>query len=235
MEAADVETSSEGYARRFTGPVGAFFLDVQARTTLDLLAPWPRASVLDVGGGHGQITGPLVEAGYDVTVFGSAELCRERVREWVDAGRARFRSGDLLALPWPERTFDAVVSYRLLPHVERWQELAAELCRVARRALIVDYPTTRSVNVVSGALFGVKKGVEGNTRPFTVFRDAEVAAAVAAGGFRVTARRPQFLFPMALHRALGLAPLSRVLESAASGVRLTRALGSPVILRAERG
>ena len=50
-EDADVETSSEGYARRFAGPVGRFFLERQAAATLDLLRPFPGASVLDVGAG----------------------------------------------------------------------------------------------------------------------------------------------------------------------------------------
>ena len=104
-----METSSEGYARRFSGPVGAFFLETQARATLDLLAPFAGASVLDVGGGHGQVTGPLVERGHFVTVFGSDPRCREHVRSWVDAGRARFEAGDLLALPFPERAFEVVV------------------------------------------------------------------------------------------------------------------------------
>ena len=51
-EEADVTTSSADYARRFAGGVGAWFLEVQAKATLDLLAPWPGASVLDVGAGR---------------------------------------------------------------------------------------------------------------------------------------------------------------------------------------
>ncbi len=43
-EDADVETSSEGYARRFAGPVGRFFLDRQAESTLALLRPFPGAA-----------------------------------------------------------------------------------------------------------------------------------------------------------------------------------------------
>ena len=230
-----METSSEGYALRFSGPVGGFFLETQARATLDLLEPFLGASVLDVGGGHGQLTGPLVEAGYAVTVFSSDPRCRERVRPWVDPGRARFEAGDLLALPFPDRAFDLALSYRLLPHVARWPELVGELCRVARRAVVVDYPTTRSANVVSGALFGLKKGVERDTRPFLVFRDAELEAAFALHEFRPTARRPQFFVPMALHRAMGLARLSRALEGLARGLRLVDAFGSPVILRLEPG
>jgi SAM-dependent methyltransferase len=229
----DVETSSAGYARRFAGPVGEWFLDLQARTTLELLHAWPRASVLDVGGGHGQVTGPLADAGYDVTVFGSAEACRERVRGWVDAGRARFRSGDLLALPFGDATFDACLCYRLLPHLTRWPRLVAELCRVTRRVIVIDYPTRRSVNAAAGALFGLKRGVEGNTRPFLVFRDAEIEAAFAAAGYAATARRPQFFLPMALHRTLGAVSLSRGAEAGAAALGLTRAFGSPVILRLE--
>jgi hypothetical protein len=75
--------------------------------------------------------------------------------------------------------------------------------------------------------------VEGNTRPFAVFTDAEIEGAFAARGFRVTARRPQFLWPMALHRGLATLPLSRGLEAAAGMLGLRRLLGSPVILRLE--
>ena len=233
-EDADVETSSEGYARRFAGPLGAFFLDAQARTVLELLRPWPGAAVLEVGGGHAQLAGPLVDAGHAVTVYGSDPACAARLRPWTGDGRVGFHAGDLLRAPWPDRSFDVVLAFRLLPHVTRWAALIAELARLARRAVVVDYPTRRSLNVASGALFGLKRGVEGNTRPFTVFRDAEVASAFAAAGFLATARRPQFLLPMALYRALGSAPLARALEGGARALGLMAVLGSPVISRLER-
>jgi 2-polyprenyl-3-methyl-5-hydroxy-6-metoxy-1,4-benzoquinol methylase len=214
--------------------VGAWFLDVQARTTLELLAPWPKARVLDVGGGHGQLTQPLLDAGHDVTIHASDPSCRERVRAHVDAGRVRFQSGDLLHAPFADRAFDVVLSFRLLPHVGAWPALVAELCRLANHAVIVDYPTKRSVNAMAGPLFEAKKNVEGDTRPFAVFRDAEIADAFVANGLAVTARRPQFLWPMALHRAHGVGRLARALEAVPRVTGLTQALGSPVILRAER-
>ncbi len=234
VEDADVETSSEGYARRFAGPVGRFFLDRQAESTLELLRPFPAASVLDFGGGHGQVTGPLVAAGYSVTVLASDASCEARVREWTGTGRARFVAGDLLAPPLPDRSHDVVLSYRLLPHVRRWPDLVAVLCRLARLAVVVDYPTRRSVNAAAGLLFALKKGLEGNTRPFLVFSDGEVEREFARHGFRPTGRSPQFFLPMALHRGFGSARLARGLEAAASAVGLTRALGSPVIVRLER-
>src|SRR5690348_10446475 len=64
-ETADVETSSDDYARRFAGTVGAWFLERQADATRELLADLPHgAKVVDVGGGHAQLTPMLVEAGY---------------------------------------------------------------------------------------------------------------------------------------------------------------------------
>jgi SAM-dependent methyltransferase len=234
LPAPDVETSSEGYARRFAGDVGAWFLAAQARITLGLLSAWPGARVLDVGGGHGQLTGPLVEAGFQVTVYASAEVCAERVRAWTENGRARFLAGSLARLAVADRAYDVVLSYRLLPHVAAWRGLVAELCRAAGRAVLVDYPTRRSLNAIAGPLFGLKRGVEGNTRPFEVFSDGDVREAFAGSGFETTAREPEFVWPMALHRAIGRAPLSRVAEGLAGALGLRRALGSPVILRAER-
>jgi 2-polyprenyl-3-methyl-5-hydroxy-6-metoxy-1,4-benzoquinol methylase len=234
MEDADVETSSEAYARRFSGAVGGWFLAVQAKAALDLLRAYPRARVVDVGGGHGQLAGPLADAGYDVTVVGSTEACRARVQPLVDAGRVRFQAADLLRLPFGGRAFDVALAFRLLPHVTLWRELVAELCRIAARAVIVDYPTRRSVNALAGPLFGAKKRVEGDTRPFAVFADDEVAAAFARAGFRVAERRPEFAVPMALHRALRMAALSRGLEGAARAAGVTSRLGSPVIVRADR-
>lgn len=234
-ETADIETSSDAYARRFDGAVGAWFLEVQRDITLALLKPWPGARILDVGGGHGQLTAPLVAAGHAVTVFGSDPGCGQRVAPLVKAGRAAFRSGDLLQMPFADREFDVVLCYRLLPHVAEVDGLVIELCRVARSAVVVDYPTKRSVNAAADALFAAKKRVEGDTRPFTVFADAALDTTFAAAGFARTARRPEFLLPMALHRAAGTRALSAALEGAARALALTAAFGSPVIARYERG
>lgn len=116
-EDADVETSSEGYAQRFSGEVGHWFLQSQARTVLGLLNSLHQGStILDVGGGHAQATPVLVEAGYRVTVVGSHPSCGARVLPWVEAGLCNFEVGDLQALPYSDRSFDAVLCLRLLPH-----------------------------------------------------------------------------------------------------------------------
>ncbi len=232
-EMADIETSSDGYAARFSGAVGAWMLGVQSGLTLKLLAGSGAKTVLDVGGGHGQLTGPLLDAGYQVTVLGSDASCGNRIASHIASGAVAFQTGDVVALPFEDRSFDAAISFRLLPHCERWAALIRELCRVARTTVVVDYPTSQSFNALGPLFFGAKKKLEGNTRAWRDFRHEEVRGAFEAQGFRVTARRGQFFFPMALHRMLKCPALSRCLEAVPSVLTLRSRFGSPVILCAE--
>jgi SAM-dependent methyltransferase len=234
-EDADIASSSEDYARRFTGAVGRWFVETQTRISLELLRVLPvGASILDVGGGHAQITPPLIEAGYEVTVAGSDPICSARLGPWIADGRCRFQAVNLQALPFPERSFDAVICLRLLPHSVSWINLIGELCRVARRSVILDYPSLRSANVMSAYFFGLKRGIELNTRAFKTFTPQQIQAAFGRYGYVVRVERPQFLVPMVLHRVANRAVLSKAVELPGRFLGLTRWFGSPVIARADR-
>ncbi len=234
VAAPDVETSSEDYAGRFAGEVGQWFLDIQSAAVLDLLSSWKGARVLEVGGGHAQLAPPLIERGYRVTVAASDESCRARLDRALPAGSFGFQTGDLLSLPFPDRSFDVAVSIRLLTHLDGWRQQVAELCRVADKAVIVDYPDSRSFNRLYDLLFAWKKAVEGNTRTYRIFKPGEIAAEAARHGFDRPVERRQFFLPMVVHRALKNVQVSRLGESASAALGLTRWLGSPVLLRMER-
>jgi len=156
-ETADIETASADYASRFTGAAGEFFLERQTNITLGLLPQSPKLKILDVGGGHAQLAVPLVKSGFAVTVTGSTDSCRIRLEQNLDAGSYEYLSCDSLNLPFADRFFDVVISFRLLPHVDRWRELLAEMCRVADRCVILDYPDRRSTNILYDQFFGMKK------------------------------------------------------------------------------
>jgi SAM-dependent methyltransferase len=191
--------------------------------------------VLDVGGGHAQVAPPLIAAGYRVTVVGSERSCGRRLERWTSTGHCAFDVADLHHLPYADRAFDAVICYRLLAHSVDWRRLVAELCRVAASRVLVDYPSRRSVNVVSQGLFDMKLSIEGGTtRRYAMYGRKEMASGFEQAGFRVTEERPQFFLPMALYRLAGSAALGRAAEWSARAIGLTRALGSPVIARADR-
>jgi len=232
--AADVETATEDYARRFSGPVGSWMLDKQREIVLDMLRDRPGASVLDVGGGHAQIAVPMMEAGYHITVHGSDTSCATRIQPYLDSKRMKFVCSSMFTLPFPDRSFDVVTSIRLMPHCPDWPALIGELCRVAKYEVIVDYPAWRSINVFSGLLFALKKGVEGNTRPFRLFTHGEVRRTFLQHGFSIRWKKGQFVFPMAVHRMMKTVTISRGLENMCAGIGLARLFGSPVLICSSR-
>lgn len=230
----DLESSTEDYARRFAGPTGAWFLEVQEKATLRMLRPWPGASVLDVGGGHAQLAGPLAAAGYRVTVLGSDPRCSRLIEGLVREGTCSFATGYLLNLPYPDRSFDVVTAFRLIAHVPEWRRFIGELTRVARHAVIIDFAATRSLNALTPLLFRLKHRVEGNTRPYALFKEADLVAEFERNSFAPAERYGQFFLPMVAHRALKARPLSRASEAPFRWTGLTALFGSPVIMKLVR-
>lgn len=234
LETADIETASDDYASRFTGEAGEFFLERQTALTLSLLKDLAGATILDVGGGHAQLAKPLVENGFKVTVTGSDDICRARLDKQLSAGTFEYLTCDSLALPFEDNAFDVVLAFRLLPHVTKWQELLDELCRVANKCIILDYPDRRSTNILYEQFFGMKKKMEGNTRPFTLFSRSQIRTEMKKSNFATPLFKSEFFFPMVIHRKLKNKTISSGLESCAKFFGLNHFFGSPIIFRSDR-
>jgi ubiquinone/menaquinone biosynthesis C-methylase UbiE len=97
-----------------------------------------------------------------------------------------------LEIPFADRTFDVVVSFRLSHHLET-QELRErhlrELFRVAKRHVIV---TWFSATSLKNLLREVRVRIAGK-KPKNVLRNDRVRAVAAAAGFRQDLARPLFL------------------------------------------
>src|SRR5690606_5258377 len=228
------ETSSAGYANRFAGPAGEYLLQTQSQAIEQVLRGLPPGRALDVGGGHGQLVPLLRRLGWQVTVHGTDVRCAHNLRDIHGLTDCDFVQGGLFQLPAADRSFDLVIAVRLVSHVEQWPRLLAEMCRVASRAVVIDYPTRGGMNSTSGSLFGLKKAVERNTRTYLSFSHAQLQQALAAQGFDSPRRVSQFVLPMVAHRlGKGSAPL-RFVESLCRATGITALVGSPVILRMDR-
>jgi SAM-dependent methyltransferase len=232
----DVETASDDYARRFSGPIGRYFLTVQERMVRDFLDSPGLGRVLEVGGGHAQLVPPLLEAGYEVWVQGSTPGCARRLAPLFARypGRLRFVASSLWSLPFPDRAFDAVIAVRLLAHVDRFEPLLQEMARVSNGRVIVDFPPVLSANLVQPLLFGMKRQLEGNTRPYFSYDVRQLYRPLRAAGFGRFRVAKQFTLPMVIHRKAASPGFSEVLETACRWSGLTRLFGSPSVLLAER-
>jgi len=234
--APDRETSGPEYAHRFDGPVGQWFLDVQTRYVLDLVHEahphGGKLSVLDLGGGHGQLTDAFLDAGHRVVVHGSDLCCHERLRE-QGPRIGRIVSG-FRSLPFADGSFDLVTAVRVLAHVEDWEKILAEAARVSRELILVDFPVHGPLSVMASALFGAKLRVEGgHVRPYFEYMPGEVEYAFAQWQCARAGLRRQFALPMALHRMLRHPRWSRAMEGVARVLGVTRVTGSPVLFLAK--
>lgn len=230
----DVETSSAGYARRFSGRAGRYLLQIQEEALMRALRDCPPGRVLDVGGAHGQLVDSLRSLGWSVTVLGSSEECGYNLRVLHGKRDCEFVCSDILHLSFPDASFELVTSVRLLSHVEDWEGFLGELCRVSARWIVIDYPSTSGVNALTPLLFKAKKRLEGNTRTYRSFSARELDRVLSSHGYRKGAISKQFVLPMALHRVCGSAAPLRLAESVSRAIGLTAIAGSPVMLRADR-
>ncbi|AIT80929.1 class I SAM-dependent methyltransferase [Novosphingobium pentaromativorans] len=233
-DAPDIETSSDNYASRFCGEVGQYLLGVQERGLFALMGQPSGSSVIDVGGGHAQLAPPMARAGYVVTVAGSDASCGLRLAQEQTDAPIDFVACDLKAMPFADGQFNVVTSVRLMAHIDDWQLLVSELCRVAGEAVIIDFPIYFSLNALSLLAFPLKKHIEKNTRTYRTFFGREVRKAFAEHGFRQTRSWRQFVLPMALHRAGRGSTLLQRVEELMRKAGLTRIFGNPVLVRFDR-
>jgi ubiquinone/menaquinone biosynthesis C-methylase UbiE len=129
------------------GNYGEFakYLEPAAR---EILSSWhipPGRRMLDVACGAGQISIPAARAGVRVTgVDIAAHLIEQARRRAVAEGlSAQFDEGDAAQLPYPDASFDAVVSMLGVMFAPEPDEVAAELIRVCRpggRIILVNWP-----------------------------------------------------------------------------------------------
>lgn len=241
-ERPDVETSSDRYTtRRFAGPIGRWLLAQQSRAVrslLDRMGPAP-CRVLEVGGGHGQITPLLLERGHDVVVHGSTDDCFARVEAARRAHPDRLARcvGSLRALPFADASVDVVIAVRVLGHVTHWRDLLAEMSRIAARFVVVEFARKSdllALQSVRDAAFALKHRAEGTTRPFFAYAEGALVSELGAHGFTRVATVGQFAVPMVLHRAMRSPALSAALEGSLRAVGIGDALRSPALLLAER-
>ncbi len=234
----DVETAGAAYRKRFSGSVGRFFLQAQLDAVERVIrrGELDRPRVLDVGGGHGQLTEFLLDRHCDVWVQGSALSCRRQIEPLIDryGERLHFIASSLWSLPFADRTFDMVMAVRVMSHVERWEALLSEMARVTKRSLLIDFASLLSGNILTPLLFHVKRRMEGNTRPYFCYTTTRLSRHLRNLGFDGIATSKQLFMPMGIHRKVNSRAFSVTVEACCRAVGLTRLLGSPVILLADK-
>lgn len=233
---ADPSVAAEFDARRFGGPIGEYLLESQARLMRAALTPASGPTILDVGTGTGRAA--LTLANYGARVVGvdaSAEMLSvARARAGPGAQRVQLARADAHSLPFADRSFDAAVSLRVLMHALDWRLCVAELCRVARWRVVLDFPALASFAALESGARRLAGAMGRPVEPYRVIAERHVTRELLAGGFHIVVVHRQFVLPIALHKAIGQLAFTRAIERGLRGVGLLGVLGSPVTMVAER-
>lgn len=221
---------------RFSGPIGGLLAETQEHVLVDFCGELAGRSVLDVGTGTGRASLALARRGAAVTgVDASREMLGvAEARAIAERLPVTFAHGDAHALAFPDRSFEVCVSLRVLMHTPGWRTCLAELCRVARERVVIDYPALVSTAAVQAAERRVRHALGARTEPYRVFTEARIRRELHRHGFRFARAHRQFVLPIAFHKAIGSRRFTESLEGAFASVGLLWLCGSPVTVLAER-
>lgn len=222
--------------RRFGGPIGSYVAASQALTLADFIGRIQHRRILDVGTGTGRAALLFARGGAEVTgVDASNEMLSiARARADHESVAVRFQIGDAHKLNFSNRSFEVVVSLRVLMHTPRWKQVVSELCRVADQLVVIDYPSASSLAILESTFRRMLHGIGLAREPYRTFSDRAIDAAFARSGFRVRARHRQFVLPIAFHKLIGSRAFTERCERMFNRVGLLPRFGSPVTLVAER-
>ncbi|HET9223125.1 MAG TPA: class I SAM-dependent methyltransferase [Roseiflexaceae bacterium] len=117
----------------------------RVRSVLGILRALQPAELLDIGSGRGAFLWPLLDAypGLPVT---AVDLLERRVAD-IEAVRrggvdqVRALHADATTLEFSDGSFDVVTMLEVLEHIPATARALAEVCRVARRALVLSVPS----------------------------------------------------------------------------------------------
>ena len=130
----------------FTTPIGTLVKKYEAELLLDLLEPHPGETILDAGCGTGVFTLDILSRGAYVIGLDISLPMLRRSREKAGGYPFQVVLGDMLNLPFPEKSFDRVVSVTALEFIEDAQGAIRELFRVTQKGGSIVVATLNSLS-----------------------------------------------------------------------------------------
>ncbi len=187
---------------RFSGAVGRYIAEHQLSFLLNHSEPLPGLKILDVGAGTGRIALELAGRGAVVLAADASSKMLAILKEkaFLQGIPVKTSRIDAHHLPFPDRSFDMVISFRMIMHVVDWRRSLSELCRVSAGQVALDFPPRSGFAGLAPLIHPLIRPFNSNHQSYKVFSIAEVTTALQAEGFAVEAVDRHLVLPFGLHR-----------------------------------
>lgn len=233
---AETATARQFDQSHFGGPIGRLIAEEQERVLIQFLGDLQDDVALDVGTGTGRAAVFLAGHGAKVTAL---DASREMLK--VARGHAAemelsvdFMPGDAYALAFSNGSFDTVISLRMLMHTPNWRRCLSEMCRVARRRVLFDYPPLASASAFQVVLRRIAQLAGRRVEAYHVISTAAIRTVLQQEGFRIVGFHRQYVLPIGFHKLIGSLSFTRSTERFLASLGLTDLVGAPVTIVAER-
>ncbi|MGV0815493.1 class I SAM-dependent methyltransferase [Mycolicibacterium boenickei] len=140
--------------------------------------------VLEIGSGSGDIAARLRQAKPDLAITATdfdPAMVRAAARRLQPFGDVTVRGADATDLPFPDDSFDSVLSCLMLHHIVEWEKAIAEIARVLRPGgVFTGYDLTRTP--IATAVHQLDRS------PFRLVNPDELSAVCARHGLAMQTR-----------------------------------------------
>jgi len=136
----------EAYDWWFTTPIGSLIRKYEAELILDLLSPKQGEILLDSGCGTGIFTHDILSSGAKVIGLDLSLPMLMRAEKKLNGYPLQMVLADMLDLPFPDSSFDKVVSVTALEFIEDGKAAVGELFRVTKRGGRIVVATLNSLS-----------------------------------------------------------------------------------------
>jgi ubiquinone/menaquinone biosynthesis C-methylase UbiE len=134
------------YDRWFTAPIGSLVRKYEAQLILDLLKPKQGEIILDAGCGTGVFTIDILSPGSQVVGLDISLPMLIRAGNKLKEFHFQMVLADVLNLPFPQSSFDKVVSVTALEFIEDAKDAVGELFRVTKKGGWIVVATLNSLS-----------------------------------------------------------------------------------------
>lgn len=136
----------ETYDRWFTTPIGSLVRKYETELILNLLSPKGGEIILDAGCGTGIFTLDILSSGSKVIGLDLSLPMLMRAEKKLKRYPVQMVLADMLHLPFPESSFDKVVSVTALEFIEDGKAAVGELFRVTKGGGCIVVATLNSLS-----------------------------------------------------------------------------------------